>query len=114
MAMKQNASTGELVEDKSEAPKDAAKKDADKKADDKTLHVKVWSPFRVYFDDQASSISGVNDTGTFDILPRHHNFISLLNPCELMLQTVDGLTKIKISGGVMHVHKNAVTVFLEV
>ncbi len=79
-----------------------------------TLQAKVWSPFRVYFDGKAKSVSAVNGTGPFDILPHHHNFITLLNACDLALNTPDGKIKIKISGGVMHVHQNTVTVFLEV
>ena len=79
-----------------------------------TLKAKVWSPFRVYFDDEAKSVSAVNGTGPFDVLPHHHNFITLLNTCDLALDTKEGIIKIKISGGVMHVHQNVVTVFLDV
>ena len=78
------------------------------------LHIKVWSPFKVYFDGAAKSITGVNGTGTFDILPKHHNFITILNACDLGVVTKDGKVKIRITGGVMHVRKNLVTVFLEV
>ncbi len=34
-----------------------------------TMHVKVYSPFHVYFDGQAESITAENATGQFDILP---------------------------------------------
>ncbi|MGH7142318.1 MAG: hypothetical protein ACREF5_02505 [Candidatus Saccharimonadales bacterium] len=78
------------------------------------LNVKVWSPFQTFFDGQASSLSGINATGPFDILPHHHNFITILSACDLSLQTADGKVRIKISGGVMHVQKDNVTVFLEV
>jgi F0F1-type ATP synthase epsilon subunit len=84
------------------------------KHDDGMLVAKIWSPFRVYFNGKAKSVSAVNGTGPFDILPHHHNFITLLNPCDLILETANGQTTVKISGGVMHVHKNIVTVFLEV
>lgn len=107
MAVRQEASTGEFVEDNS------ASKAMPKITED-ILRVKVWSPFQVYYDDEAKSISGVNGTGPFDILPRHRNFITLLDACDLTLQTKDGEIKIRISGGVMQVHKNTVTVFLEV
>jgi F0F1-type ATP synthase epsilon subunit len=107
MVMRQDASTGELVEDPSAAPKPIERpKD--------TLDVKVWSPFRVYYRGDAKSVTGVNATGQFDVLPQHHNFISLLTPSELVLQTRDGELRIRISGGVMRVHHDVVTVFLEV
>ncbi len=82
--------------------------------DPNMLHVKVWSPFKVFYDGMANSISGVNGTGTFDVLPKHHNFITILNACDLQLSTKDGTLKIRIAGGVMHVRQNIVTVFLEV
>ena len=82
--------------------------------DPNMLHVKVWSPFKAFYDGTANSISGVNGTGTFDILPKHHNFITILNACDLQLSTKDGTLKIRIAGGVMHVRQNTVTVFLEV
>ena len=108
MAMRQDASTGQLVSD------DSTQKPPAEKILQDTLQVKVWSPFRVYYDGQARSVSGVNGTGAFDILPRHRNFITLLNACDLVLQTKDGEIKVRISGGVMQVHKNSVIVFLEI
>lgn len=79
-----------------------------------TMHVKIYSPFKIYFDQMAYSISGENVTGPFDILPRHHNFITLLKPCELILRTTSGEPKVKIGGGIMHVKADQVTVFLDV
>ena len=94
-------------------------KPEDKKQATKTgngnMHVKVYAPFRVYFDDEAKSISGVNATGPFDILSRHHNFITLLSPCELTIQKLDGTQQlIRISRGIMHVKADQVIVFLDV
>lgn len=79
-----------------------------------TIHVKLYSPFQVYFDDEAESVSAENDTGPFDVLARHHNFITLLNPCEIEIKAKTGDKRIKISRGVMHVHRNRVTIFLDV
>jgi F0F1-type ATP synthase epsilon subunit len=108
MVMRQNASTGEVIEDAAIAA-EASKA----KAHHETLQVKVWSPFHAYYDGIARSISGINSTGPFDILPQHHNFITLLNKCDLVLQTKEGEVKIRISGGIMQVHRNTVTVYLE-
>jgi ATP synthase delta/epsilon subunit-like protein len=80
-----------------------------------SMQVKVYSPFHDYYDGPTFSLSAENDTGPFDILPRHHNFISLLSPCELVLRTVkQGEQRIRISGGIMHVKADRVTVFLDV
>jgi len=79
------------------------------------MHVKVYSPFKVYYDDKAKSISAINGTGPFDILPGHRNFMTLVNACELVIVTVnDQEEKIKISRAVMHVKADEVRVFLDV
>jgi hypothetical protein len=80
-----------------------------------SMKVKVHSPFRVYYDGPAFSISAENATGPFDILPKHHNFISLLSPCDLVIRTVSqGAQKVHIAGGMMHIKADAVIVFLDI
>lgn len=78
------------------------------------MHVKVYAPFRVYFDGLAQSISAVNTTGPFDILAQHHNFMTLLSPCDIVVRTESGEEKIPIQRGVMHVKADRVIVFLDV
>jgi hypothetical protein len=78
------------------------------------MHVLVHSPFHAYFDDQAYSLSGEDATGPFDILPRHHNFIAILQPCELTIRGVNEEIRLKISGGLMHVKADELTVFLNI
>ena len=91
---------------------------ADKKADandGKTINkVKVYSPFHVYFDGPAVSVSAENLTGPFDILHDHKNFMSLLTPCEVVVRHDRGEDRIKIDRGVMHVSDNQVSIFLDV
>src|SRR4051812_3923158 len=104
MAVRQDASTGEIIDDGRVQSKDGKP----------TMHVRVYSPFTVYFDQSAYSVSAENATGPFDILPHHHNFISLLQQGEISIGTETGPTKIKIGGGLMHVCADTVTVFLDV
>lgn len=92
-----------------------SKKDEVPELDGTKIHVKLFSPYKVYFDDDAKSISAENDTGPFDILPRHHNFITLVNECEILINTLEDKEKrIRITKAVMHVRHNNVTVFLDV
>jgi F0F1-type ATP synthase epsilon subunit len=82
-----------------------------------TMHVKVYSPFKVYYDEQSYSISGRDATGPFDILPHHHNFMALLESCILAIKPVEGNVrdrKIRISGGLMHVKADKVIIFLDI
>jgi F0F1-type ATP synthase epsilon subunit len=79
------------------------------------FYLKVYSPFKVYYEDNVNSISAVNDTGPFDILAHHHNFITLLNSCNLVIRTVGKEdTIIIISRGIMQVKTDRVIVFLDV
>ena len=80
-----------------------------------SMQVKVYSPFNDYYEGSAFSLSAENATGPFDILPKHHNFISLLSACEIIVRTVNkGEQRIRISGGLMHVKADKVIVFLDV
>lgn len=80
-----------------------------------TMAVKVYAPFQVYFEGDAYSVSAVNATGPFDILPRHHNFLCMLVPCDLVVKPVEGDAKtIKIHRALMHVKANRVVVFMDV
>ena len=80
-----------------------------------TMHVKIHAPFRVYFDDKAESLSAVDKTGPFDVLPRHKNFMSLLEPCTITVrQPAKPDFNIQVSQAVMHVRADKVTVFLDV
>ena len=80
-----------------------------------TMSVKVYAPFQVYFEGDAYSVSAVNDTGPFDILPRHRNFLCMLVPCQLTIQPVTGDKKtIKIHRALMHVKADKVVVFMDV
>lgn len=78
------------------------------------MHVKVYAPFKVYFDGQAISISAVNDTGPFDVLTKHHNFMTLINTGDVVVRTDKGEERIPIQRGIMHVKKDEVIVFLDV
>lgn len=79
-----------------------------------TVYVKVYAPYKVYFEGEANSISAASHTGPFDILPRHHNFITLLVACDVIVRTPTHEEKIRIQGGIMHVKADRVVVFLDV
>ena len=80
-----------------------------------TMGVKIYAPFKTYFDAQAVSLSAVNQTGPFDILPHHKNFMSLLMPCTITVRQLQGVPfTLRVTRGVMHVKADRVTVFLDV
>ena len=104
-----------MIEEKTASSE--AVKESKKTADSGTpeMHLKVYSPFKVYFDEKATSVSAENATGPFDILPKHHRFMTLLTAGELVIRDSRGHEeKIRISGGLMHVKADMVTVFLDI
>lgn len=103
----------ETVSPAAEAPDQAAA--ATKGTGQPTMAVKVYAPFKVYFEGDAYGVSAVNATGPFDILPRHHNFLCMLVPCNVVIQPVAGSAKtIKIHRALMHVKADRVVVFMDV
>lgn len=82
----------------------------------KLFHLKIYAPFKVYFDGKVKSVSAVNSTGPFDVLANHHNFLTLLNPCDITIrkENEEKPIVIKISKGIMQIKKNDVVVFLDV
>ena len=105
----------QIVKSEAEQQQDKAVEDYSKQPGELSMQVKVHSPFNEYYDGPAFSVSAENATGPFDILPKHHNFISLLLPCDLTIRTVSkGEQKIRISGGIMHVKADELIVFLDV
>lgn len=80
-----------------------------------TMSVKVYAPFQVYFEGEAYSVSAINATGPFDVLPHHHNFLCMLVPCNLEIKPVEGDQKtIKVRRALMHVKADRVVVFMDV
>ena len=85
------------------------------KAPEGQMFIKVYSPFKKYYEALGVSISATNDTGEFDILAGHHKFLTLLSACEISIATNEGDgEKIKIDKGIMYVKEDRVTVFLDV
>lgn len=99
-----------------EVPVEAGADEAVKKSGGKpTMAVKIYAPFQVYFEGEAYSFSAVNETGPFDILPKHHNFLCMLVPCDVKVKPVDGDERvIKVHRALMHVKADKVVVFMDV
>ena len=108
------ASTGEIVDIEKKDMTDAQRAEAAAADGKPTMAIKVYAPFQVYFEGIAYSLTAVNETGPFDILPRHHNFLCMLVPCDLIIKTPEETKTIKIARALMHVKAEKVTVFVDV
>ena len=79
-----------------------------------SMAVKVYAPFKVFYEGEGYVVSAENATGPFDILPHHHNFICMLLPCNVVIETPAGKKSIKVSRALMHVKADRVVVFVDV
>lgn len=55
-----------------------------------TLNVRIISPKEDLFNGTALSVSSVNSSGKFDILPQHANFITLVQNSPIVIKTAEG------------------------
>ncbi len=77
------------------------------------LTVKIVTAVETLYEGSASSVSSLNDTGPFDILPLHTNFISLIKE-QVVLRLPDGSKReFSLSDiGLLRNRSNNVTIFL--
>lgn len=78
------------------------------------MEVKIYAPFRIYYEGAGYSVSAVNDVGPFDILPQHRNFLCMLVPCNVTVQTPEGEKVVPVQKALMHVRADRVVVFVDV
>lgn len=79
------------------------------------LLIKVYTPFHTFFEGDALSLTAVNESGEFDILPGHHNFITMLLSCDVRITTSEGEKEvIPILRGLLHVKQDKLIIFLDV
>lgn len=55
-----------------------------------TLRVRILSPQQLVLDTQAISLSSKNSQGSFDILPQHANFITLVENSSISVKPLEG------------------------
>lgn len=85
------------------------------KTGNKLVKVKIYAPFKVYYDGQAESLTAINRVGPFDVLEGHHNFISLLEPGNITVRAPGKPDFVMhINRGLIHVKKDEVKIFLDV
>jgi F0F1-type ATP synthase epsilon subunit len=82
--------------------------------DQKRFKVKIFSPYQTYYEGEAASLSAVNRTGPFDVLPGHINFFSLLTTGTIVLNTGFQRLEFPIARGILRVNRDTVTLFADV
>lgn len=77
-----------------------------------TLLIEVKSPEKIFFEGEVKAISSFNESGRFDVLPQHANFISIIREFLIIYDKAGAKQEIKIDRGVLKVTANKVQVFL--
>jgi F-type H+-transporting ATPase subunit epsilon len=76
------------------------------------LHVIARAPFHIYYEGPATSVSGTNAVGQFDVLPDHADFFSMMSPGEVIVETDKEPVTFTISNGIITVQNNEVILFV--
>ncbi|MDF2460711.1 MAG: atpC [Candidatus Saccharibacteria bacterium] len=91
-----------------------ASQQAAKPAGKNRFQIKIFSPYQVYYQGEAISLSASNRTGPFDVLAGHINFFSLLTGGTVTLNTGFQKLEFQIGRGIIRVNKGDVTLFADV
>lgn len=76
--------------------------------------LKILSLDHKYYDGTAVSLSAANKKGSFDILPGHINFFSLLTPGKVLVNTGSKKLEMQANSGIVRVSAGVVTVFVNI
>ena len=78
------------------------------------LQVAARAPFHVYYEGPALRITASNKVGRFDVLPGHADFFSILVPGEIVIETTESVVTFTLTNGILTVHDNDVTLFVNI
>ncbi|HCS78830.1 TPA: hypothetical protein DIV55_03725 [Patescibacteria group bacterium] len=76
------------------------------------LQLTIRSREGVLFTDTVQSLTAKNSSGTFDILPEHENFITLVDESVAVTTSAGQRITIPISNALLKVSRNQVSIYL--
>lgn len=79
-----------------------------------SIKVIARAPFHVYFEGDAQAVSAKNRVGEFDILPGHADMFSVLQPCDVVIETDKEPVVFSLNSGIMTVRDDEVYIFVDV
>jgi F0F1-type ATP synthase epsilon subunit len=84
------------------------------KQDIPELEVIARSPFHIYYEGRAQAVTATNKVGTFDILPEHADFFSMLSPdTDVIIETgSENPVTFDVTNGMITVRDNQVMLFV--
>lgn len=80
--------------------------------DNQTLHLRIRNRDSVILEEDIAALSAINQKGSFDILPTHGNFISLIEKNITIYSKDNKKTEFPLEGGLLKVYNNKIDIFL--
>ena len=77
---------------------------------EKRFHLEIRTPQQLIYEGDVSSVKAPGELGSFEILPGHIPFLTVLETGEIRIRETDTPQSIAISGGVFEVLRTGVTV----
>ncbi len=111
------AQKADIEPKKSSTDKSKSRNDADanllSRHIEENIKVDIRSRKEQFFDGNAKSVSSINDTGEFDVLPKHANFVTLIRGYVIVDRGLPTEKKFEIDNGVLASKTGAVDVYLD-
>jgi len=79
---------------------------------DTTISLSIRNRQGILFSGSVKAVSSYNDKGLFDILPKHENFISLIQQKIVIHKNDNQKQEIRIDNGLLRVYKNNVDIYV--
>ncbi len=95
-----------------ETMKDGSGIKQEEAADDGMLHASIKAPEKTLFEGPVESMTSKNKNGTFDILPYHENFISIIEDKVTIREKGKPPQEIKVGNAILKVSKNQANIFI--
>ena len=80
---------------------------------DKAIVVDIRNRKEQFFKGEAKTVSSVNDTGEFDVLSKHANFVTLIRGYVIIDKGLPSEKKFDIDSGVLATKTDSVDIYLD-
>lgn len=77
---------------------------------ERRFHLEIRTPQKLIYEGDVSSVKAPGELGSFEILPSHIPFLTVLETGEIRIRETDTPQSLAISGGVFEVLRTGVTV----
>jgi len=76
------------------------------------LSLKIRGKTEVVYDGDVKSVTSTNEKGSFDIIPYHTHFVSIVKEQIIIIDQNDKSTKIPVERGIVWVKDNKVEIYV--